>query len=141
MEVFRAFQFLMFGKRLSLGLSVLLHWVFHLLIDGLALIRVRVRRGGHRSDRVGGGCLALSGEHLSHHLDIDWLILSIARMKLSLCCLERQGGGRRRHAWRKRVKGKLSAGTSLGLQRRHLLCSNISGVRFLHSCRREKCKI
>lgn len=38
MEVFGGFQFLMFVREVSLGLSVLLLWVFHLLIDGFTLV-------------------------------------------------------------------------------------------------------
>lgn len=38
MKVFRVSQFLMFWREVSLGLSVLLQWVFHLLIDGLTLV-------------------------------------------------------------------------------------------------------
>lgn len=38
MKVFRVSQFFMFRRKVSLGLSVLLQWVFHLLIDGLTLV-------------------------------------------------------------------------------------------------------
>jgi len=114
-EVFRVFQFMMFVREASVGVSVLLLRVFHLLIDGLTLVRVRVRRGGHGCDRVGRGRLAVSREHFAHHLDIDRLILSVPRLILRVRCLKRQGCGRRRHTWRERVKGKLGAGTSLGL--------------------------
>lgn len=38
MKVFRVSQFLMLWREVSLGLSVLLQRVFHLLIDGLALV-------------------------------------------------------------------------------------------------------
>lgn len=38
MKVFRGFQFLVFGREVSVGLPVLLHWIFHLLIDCLTLV-------------------------------------------------------------------------------------------------------
>lgn len=38
MIVFRVSQFLMFWREVSLGVSVLLQGVLHLLIDGLALV-------------------------------------------------------------------------------------------------------
>lgn len=88
MEVFRAFHFLMFGRGVSVGGSVLVLGVFHLLINGLTLVRVRVRSGGHRGDRVGGGRLAFSGEHLAHHLDIHRLSIPVSRLDLRVC-LER----------------------------------------------------
>lgn len=134
MKVFRVSHFLVLERELSLGLPVLLLRVFHLLVDGLTLVRVRVRGGGHRGDGVGGGGLAVSGEHLAHHFYIDGFVIPVSSLQLRVCCLERHGFGRRRHTWRKRVKGKLSAGTSLGLQRRHLLGSNISRVRLFHGC-------
>lgn len=37
-KVFRVSQLLVFWGEVSLGLSVLLQWVFHLLIDGLTLV-------------------------------------------------------------------------------------------------------
>lgn len=37
-KVFRVSQFLVFCREVSLGLSVLLERVFHLLVDGLALV-------------------------------------------------------------------------------------------------------
>lgn len=115
MVVFRAFQLLVLRWEVSLGLPVLLMRVLHLLVDRFALVRVGVRRGGHGGDRVRRGRLALSGEHLAHHFYVDRLILPISCLNLRVCCLEGHGCGRRRHTWRKRVKGQLGAGASFGL--------------------------
>lgn len=62
-----------------------------------------------------GGRLTLPGEHLAHHLYVDWLVFTVSRLNLRVCSLERQGCGRRRHTRSRRVKGELGAGTSLGL--------------------------
>lgn len=89
--VFRVSGFVVFRGRMPVGLPVLVHRVLHLLVDGLALVRVGVGRGGHGRDRVGRGCLAVSGEHLAHHLYVDRLVFAVSRLDLRVRCLERQG--------------------------------------------------
>lgn len=91
MVVFGVSVFVVFRGEMPVGLAVLVHRVLHLLVDGLALVRVGVGRGGHGRDWVGCGCLTVSGKHLAHHLNVDRLVFAISRLDLRVRCLERQG--------------------------------------------------
>lgn len=111
MVMLRGFVFFMFGRGLSvMALPVLLLWVLHLLIYGLALIRVGVRGGGHRGDWVRGRRLTFSGENLSHHLNVDGFIVTVS-LDLRVGPLERQGC---RHTWGNGIEGQLGARAPLG---------------------------